>query len=75
MGRSAAWHCDKATRMRDSLVINSRENNGSSDKSENPQSDGSFISSGLGRTHLIKIIQEFQSKATKKINDLKKKFP
>jgi hypothetical protein len=61
--------------MRNSLVINCRGNNGSSDKSKNPRSDGPFKSSGRGRTRLIRIIQEVQSKATKKINELKKNFP
>jgi len=65
----------KRKRMCNSLVINCRGNNGSSDNNKDPQSDGPFKPSGLGRTRLVRIIQEVQGKATKKINELKKNLP
>jgi len=57
------------------LVIKSRRNNDSSDKREIPQSDGPFRRSGLGRTRLIRIVQEVQNKITKKFKELQKNFP
>jgi len=58
-----------------SLVVKCRKNNGSSDKSEIPQSDGPFRQSGLGSTRLIRIVQEVQNKTTKKFKELQKNFP
>lgn len=57
------------------LIIKCRKNNGSSDKSEIPRSDGPFRQSGLGRTRLIRIVQKVQNKTTKKFKELQKNFP
>ena len=57
------------------MIIKCRRNNGSSDKSETPQSDGPLRRSGLGRTRLIRLVQEVQIKIKKKFKELQKNFP